>query len=368
MRDLGVRLRLLFGENELKPAPFAVVDALDSLEVRNNDRERDGFQMTFRLGRPHNRWDYPLLQETVLDPPHRVSIVVIIQGRPEVLINGIITQHQVIPSNEPGQSRLQVTGEDTGLLLDLTDHVTVHHDCSDSDIVRNILGKYDHFRAEVKRTTDTHAGVPQRETDRALIERLARRNSFFFFTEPTADPGESLAYWGPRDRKGLSAQPALSMNMGWLTNVTQLTFNYDALRPVRPQVTIIDPRTKQSVPIPEPSPQPAPLARRPAQALRSRALPHTSGLTHRGATRRAQAAADEGAEAVSASGEVDVVHYQGVLRSRRTVGVRGAGGVYDGTYYVKQVTHRIQRGEYKQSFSLTRGGRQASEDKVAVTS
>jgi hypothetical protein len=38
------------------------------------------------------------------------------------------------------------------------------------------------------------------------------------------------------------------------------------------------------------------------------------------------------------------------------VGVRGVGPAFDGLYYVKSVTHRIKRGEYKQNFSLTRNG------------
>ena len=38
------------------------------------------------------------------------------------------------------------------------------------------------------------------------------------------------------------------------------------------------------------------------------------------------------------------------------VGVRGAGEAYDGLYYVNNVTHNIKRGEYKQSFNLSRDG------------
>ena len=38
------------------------------------------------------------------------------------------------------------------------------------------------------------------------------------------------------------------------------------------------------------------------------------------------------------------------------VGVRGAGRTYDGMYYVESVTHNIKRGEYKQSFTLSRDG------------
>jgi hypothetical protein len=38
------------------------------------------------------------------------------------------------------------------------------------------------------------------------------------------------------------------------------------------------------------------------------------------------------------------------------VGLRGAGSQHDGLYYVKRVTHTIQRGEYTQAFTLTREG------------
>jgi hypothetical protein len=62
---------------------------------------------------------------------------------------------------------------------------------------------------------------------------------------------------------------------------------------------------------------------------------------------------------VTASGEVDAVRYGQAMRSRRLVGVAGAGASYNGNYYVKQVTHRIQRGQYKENFTLTREGRGA---------
>ncbi len=61
-------------------------------------------------------------------------------------------------------------------------------------------------------------------------------------------------------------------------------------------------------------------------------------------------------DAITASGELDVLRYGYVLKIRQRATVRGAGDYYDGEYYVKSVTHNIKRGEYKQSFSLSRGG------------
>jgi hypothetical protein len=55
-------------------------------------------------------------------------------------------------------------------------------------------------------------------------------------------------------------------------------------------------------------------------------------------------------------GELDAARYGGVLEPRGLVGVRGAGYLHDGLYYVKQVTHTLRRGAYRQKFTLTREG------------
>jgi hypothetical protein len=68
------------------------------------------------------------------------------------------------------------------------------------------------------------------------------------------------------------------------------------------------------------------------------------------------ATASQWADAVTAEGSLDVTRYGGVLQARQLVGVRGVGPAFDGLYYVKSVTHKIKRGEYKQSFTLTRNG------------
>ena len=60
------------------------------------------------------------------------------------------------------------------------------------------------------------------------------------------------------------------------------------------------------------------------------------------------------------------LRYGGILKSRRLVGVRGAGTAFDGLYYVSSVTHSIKRGEYKQQFQLARNGLISTIPKVAA--
>jgi hypothetical protein len=362
MPDLGVRLQLLIGPTLPLPAPYAVMDALTSVEVTNRDTDRDGFQISFSLGKD-SLLDYGLLLNGYFDPPSRVIISVLIGVLPQVLIDGIITNHQVVPSNRPGESTLVVTGEDISLKLDLEEKSATYPNQPDSLIVTRLIAGYATYGLlpVVTATTDvpieTDRVPTQQGTDLAYIRELARRNGSVFYIEPTPVPGVSTAYWGPDNRLGLP-QPALTVNMGPDTNVdSPINFSFNALGPAAPQVTIIEPLTKLRITISVPSGLRPPLARSSATSLRKTVLRDTANLNPIQAALAALSTASGTSDAVSATGELDAVRYGRALQSRRLVGVRGAGDSYDGNYYVKEVTHRIKRGEYKQTFSLTREGR-----------
>jgi hypothetical protein len=359
--DLGVRLQLLIGANVPLPAPFPVMDAFRSLEVTNNDRDRDGFQMDFALGKD-SLLDYSLISNGFFDPPARIVISVLMGVLPETLIDGIITSHQVVPSNRPGESTLVVTGEDVSLMLDLDPKSETHPNQPDSIIVTKVLANYLKFGIVPKVTPTTDVPIEinrvpsQQETDLGYIRRMAQRNGFVFYIEPLPVPGTSIAYWGLDNRLGVP-QPALSMNLGPQSNLDHpINFHYNALGPVAPRVTILEPITKTAITIPAPSGLRPPLAMRPAAALRSSISRDSANLDPGQGLLRAVSSSTDSSDAIAASGEIDAVRYGQVLRARRLVGVRGVGNSYNGNYYVKQVTHRIRRGEYKQSFSLSREG------------
>jgi hypothetical protein len=362
--DLGVRLQLLIGANVPRPAPYEVMESFVSLEVRNSDSDRDTFQMTFSLGKD-SLIDYGLLLNGYFDPPNRMVIAVLMGVLPEVLLDGVITSHQVIPSNKPGESTLLITGEDISLMLDLDERSDTHPNQPDSIIVTKLLAKYAKFGIVpvVTPTTDVPIEInrvpSQQGTDLSYIRLLAQRNGFVFYIEPTPAPGVSQANWGLDNRQGL-AQPALAMNMGPQTNVdTPINFNFNALGPVAPQVTVLEPITKTAITIPAPSGLRPPLALRPAPSLRTSISRESANLDTGQGLLRALSSTTESSDAVTASGEVDAVRYGQAMRARRLVGVAGAGASYNGNYYVRQVTHRIQRGQYTQGFTLTREGRGA---------
>jgi hypothetical protein len=78
------------------------------------------------------------------------------------------------------------------------------------------------------------------------------------------------------------------------------------------------------------------------------------------------ARAASSADGVTGNGTLDVLRYGQPLRARRLVGVRGAGPAFDGLHFVRQVTHTLRRGEYKQQFRLSRNGLLSTVPKVPV--
>ena len=358
--QLGIRLILWIGPTVPTPAPYEVMSALEAVEVTTDDETGNGFQLTFGLGKDKTL-DYGLLTSGVVDPARRVIVGVLMGVVPEVLIDGVISHHQLEPATEAAGPRLTVTGQDISVMLDLEERNAKYENQPDFVIVSRLLLGYPQLGLvpNVTPTTDVPIvldRIPrQQETDLKYIERLAGRNGFVFYIEPKTF-GLNVAYWGPPNRLGLP-QSALTQNMGAATNVTSLGFSQDALEPVAAEGSFVEPIAKLSLPIPRlPTLKIPPLAASAAPARRTVKARTTANQNPAQAATTALAAAMNAPDAVTGEGELDAVRYGGVLRARRLVGVRGAGRTYDGFYYVRGVTHKIARGSYTQAFRISREG------------
>ena len=181
----------------------------------------------------------------------------------------------------------------------------------------------------------------------------------------------NAAYWGPPIRTGVP-QKALSMNLGGETNVQSLNFQYDAEKPTLVSGEVQDPEQGRRLVRTTISKRRPPFATESALLFglrepRREALGDLEGLTYSQAQARAQARTDTSVdEVLTAKGELDAARYGDVLQAHGLVGVRGAGSRYDGLYYVKEVTHTVRRGEFKQRFTLTREGLGSTTQVVRV--
>jgi len=292
-------------------------------------------------------------------------------------MDGVVTRQELAPSSEPAQSTLTVTGEDLSALMDLVDLTGVPYPAM-PEVARVylMLAKYAAFGVVPVAIPPIPPDVPvpadeiptQRGTDRAYIRSLAGQAGYVFYVEPGPLPGQSIAYFGPDVRIPVP-QPALSIDMDAETNVESLGFSYDGMQKKIVLYSIMDPVTKKVViPIPVPN---VSILRPPLGAKLP--IPWHFEQHEGGAKVNPAKAAQEilgllfnASDAITASGTLDVVRYGRVLRSRMLVGVRGAGIAYDGLYYVNSVTHNLKRGEYKQSFQLSRDGLVSLTPKVPV--
>ena len=207
----------------------------------------------------------------------------------------------------------------------------------------------------------------QRGSDYAYVMSLAMQCGYVFYLEPGPVPATSKAYWGPEIRIG-EPQPALSVNMDALTNVDELTFNFDKEKKTMPVVFFQELFSKApiGIPIPDVSPLNPPLGLVPPLPAKIVNLHDTAHMSPLSALMAGLAYAGQNSDSVFGTGRLDVSRYGRLLKSRQLVGVRGAGLPFDGLYYVKSVTHEIKRGQYKQSFSLARNGLLSTVPRVPV--
>ncbi|HEY0760119.1 MAG TPA: hypothetical protein VGD59_12780 [Acidisarcina sp.] len=367
----SVQLSLMIGPIVPLTVPRAVLDALAEVEVKVEDVGASGFQLIFSIEKSSPLQILFLLSGGAPLLFMRVVVVATVNGVSSVLVDGVITNNQLSPGDKGSNSTLTITGKDLTALMNQSNWSGFPFPaCPAEARVAIILAKYALFGVlpiiipsvliDVPIPTDQ---IPsQQGTDLEYIRSLAEQVGYVFYIDPGPVPGISKAYWGPQIKVG-PVQPALNTDMDAYTNVESMHFNFDQEQNRIPIVFIYNAESGITIPIPIPpiTPLNPPLGAIPPfptnilgdlkpvrDDASKRPIPQTIML--------GLAASAKYSEAVTCEGSLDVTRYGGILKARQLVGVRGAGLAFDGLYYVKSVTHKIKRGEYKQNFTLTRNG------------
>lgn len=363
----GVHLTLMMGPLVPLPVPQAVLDALTSVTVTTNDVGRSGFQLSFTLSNRSPLHTLFLLTGGSPLPILRVIIVATLNGTPNVLMDGSVTNHQIAPGSDAGHSTLTLTGEDLTVLMDKIDVSGFPYPAVPAEgRVALVLLKYAFLgivpliipSVLVDVVIPTEQIPKHKGTDLAYIKYLAWRVGYVFYLDPGPVPGTNIAYWGPQIKVGVP-QPALNINMDAHTNVESLSFTFDNNQNGLPTVFIYNQITKVPllIPLPPITPLNPPLGLIPPIPTHFEPVSDDlSKLPVAQAIMRGLAKAAKMSEVVKGEGSLDVLRYGRILKARQLVGVRGAGPAFDGLHYVNSVTHTIKRGEYKQSFKLSRNG------------
>ena len=342
MSFLGVRLTLLLGPTVPLPAPPLLTHSLENVEVTHTDEGRSGFQLSFLSGRRGVRdvVDDPLLVSPLLRTFNRVILIVTFNVTPRVLMDGIITRQELTPGEEPGTTRVTVTGEDVSVMMDLEDRSAEHPAQPDPAIVAKLILRYARYGLVPviipPKVIDPPLPIEripvQQCTDLEYIEKLGRRNGHVFYISPGPVPGTNRAYWGPPPRLSVP-QRALSVNFGSNTNVDSISFSQDGLAPETVDGDVQDHRTNRKFPVRTFASLRVPLSAKPgwlvdrAHTRVSRFREVTPSVVS--ALGRAQARTDKSTDrTVTATGRLDAGRYGDLLQARGLVERRVGSGTY----------------------------------------
>lgn len=367
MADLApppVRLQLFTGPAVPIPAPKFVVDSLREVTVESGSGDtQSGFELVFDVDKKSPLNTLFLLTGGASIPLLRVVVAVTVGGTTDVLIDGVMTHHEI--QTDGPTSTLRVKGKDLTVVMDYLQLDGLPYPAMPPAVrVLVAIAKYAFLGCVPLVIPSIVEDIPipidriprHQGTDYAYVKALAADVGYVFYIDPGPVPGVSKAYWGPEIRVG-APQPALNAGLdGPHDNVTSLSFSFDKEKKELPVVFIQEPNSKAPIPIPIPDVTPLnpPLGLVPPLPPKIKFLTDTAKLNPLAAVMKGIAYAGTHADSVFATGSLDVTRYGRVLKSRQLVGVRGAGDAFDGLYYVTKVTHHLKRGSFTESFGLAR--------------
>lgn len=341
-----------------QPAPPDLLEAVRRVEVEEHATMASIMRLTLAVAVDDSGEGWTVVDEGLFGRLTEITVSITIGSRePERVLTAYVIETRTVLSETPGRSTVDVVAMDASVLMNLEERVRPWPNTADSDIAESILAEHG-LAPVVDRTEPTRDEadvVPiQRGTDMQFLTALAQRNGYDVYVA-AADGGDEGHFHAPRLDE--PPQGVLTIGFGGASNVPELTVTHDALHPTTARADHL-----------------AALSMRPQSATaqsssqtdlgRDSVLdgPHPRTLLLEGAglsdtaelQTLAQGAVDRSSWAIRAEGELSTVRYEGVLRARRPVSVRGVGQALSGAYYVERVLHAFDEDGYTQRFTLLR--------------
>lgn len=286
-----------------------------------------------------------------------ISILAVFGDREEAVFDGYIRQVNVQFPETKGSASVNVTCQDTSILIDRTQRNYRWGDevpLTDGQIATQIMSE-----AGLSFIDSPGEGFPdlvinQNETDIKFLKKRAQENAFDLFFR------EGQMYFGPM-RLDRSPQPTILLYAGTDTTAISFDLDDDGHRPeaiiyeiasdsgseTQEQAVVSDlqqygtqPATSESAGLGEF-----------AWRLNREGLVEDSQ-----AQQKAQAVANNEALRIKAKGELDGVRYGHVLLPGDPVSIDGVGERYGGRWYVTKVEHLFDINGYRQNFEVSRNG------------
>jgi hypothetical protein len=352
----------LYFDNQ--PASQTQLDLIDEIEVHQEIDMAWEARLTVPI-RTDNSGNWLNDSESFMQEFTRVRIEVrVADGNALPLIDGPVVGRDSMRSTEPGISTLTVIVHDDSALLNRRESVAVYEEQTDADIASALFAEATSIaQFDVDSTPpmpDTLGAVMvQRGTAMQTLRMLARRQGFHVYVLPGSSPGASVGCFKALAPTTPTAPPLILL--GTERNVESFTFQYDALEPRTAQaqwVSLGDKSTASS----ESSSSDLDLFGEGQVSAGDMGLSLAApGVMEPVDTdTRTRAITERAAYALTVEGAVLGERYSGVLVAYQTIQIQGANPSLSGDYLIRRVTHRLTRGEYNQSFVLTRNARSES--------
>ena len=194
----GINLTLMIGPAVPIAVSKDVLDALTSIEVTSNTEGPSVFQLKFTMNKTSPLLTLFLLGGGASIPLVRVVIYVTIGGSTEVLIDGVMTDHQMSPGGAGQSPTLNITGEDLTRVMDYIDFTGLPFPAMPPEArVLLILAKYAVFGVIPLIIPSIMLDVPipidripvQQGKDLAYVRKLADDVGYVFYVTPGPTPG-----------------------------------------------------------------------------------------------------------------------------------------------------------------------------------
>ena len=139
----GMQLTLMIGPAVPVPASRPLIEALQSVRVQTSTDGPSTFQLGFSLSKNSPLHTAFLVAGGATPPLVRVVIGVTVNGSTRVLMDGVMTNHEVGGGGTEGNPTLTVTGEDLTKVMDYFDFSGIPYPAMpDFARVALILAKY----------------------------------------------------------------------------------------------------------------------------------------------------------------------------------------------------------------------------------
>jgi hypothetical protein len=301
--------------------------------------------------------DLPLLTEDMLGPESNLAVVISGELLPNILVSGPVVRQEISLAQGGEGSTLDVIGMDKMVEMDREDKARIWSNQLDSAVVMAILAEYG-VVPDVEVTTTLHVelkhALVQRETDLRFIQRLARRNGFWFWLSEEA-PGVTIGHF-KKPPVNDSASVDLRINVSD-PNVDSVAIAWDVERPVSTSLSQLDLNSKNVI---DGSVQQSSLV-----GLASNNLGSIINSTHQAhiavpvddagdLSSRGEALLMDNGWFVHARLTVRKSRLHDIVRAHSVVTLTGAGSRHSGSYIVSRVQHTINPDDHTMAVELIR--------------